>query len=1364
MRNKDNLYRKWLVFLLLLPFFAQASFPSLPSFSGIPPLRFDMVQEGEKIETIVAFPLEFAIVINKFVSTRLRRCIASQLRGLEIEAALPENLLVYAPAIDVSFTPSKPPLPIGQTLQNAKDIVIFPYTFTLRVKEDLPEDLTGFARKVLIEGQVLISKMPRVTIPEFALSNISISPQPLTIERVNQNIQDIIRSPYIIAFKFHEGLSVARVPQIFFVGKNLTFDQNLSDFVSRFSLPPAPSLSIVEEGEKMRQAFNYPLNVTQRIKDSLDEVTKKIQRVANLPMELVTSVKNALPKDFLAQTPRLNVPNIVIPYLAIPSPPFPLGNLAQQVRDIVRSPFVAVSQIHEGLAMARVPKLDITPSPLALTLKSTPQAPPLKATPPLVQRKVIITRQIIGPNTAFFQRQIDALSASIATLKDMILRLTVPSPVTPEVAKSDLTALKDSLLSEIRNATNVLVGGNIQTGSGASGNVGLILQGNRADDFTVQKTFTAQGGATFQSNVTFQNALTVTGTPTFSGSLVVSSSATSTFAGPIKVAGFIQSSSGGFIFPDGSIQTVAGGGGGGSGTLSSLNGLTGATQTFVNDTNITITSSGSTHTLGFSGNLAINRGGTGAGTFTSNGVLYGNGTSALLVTAQGAANSILPANAGAPSFSASPTIGTSLTTPLLIGGTGTTSTLTLKTTTGVGASGADLIFQVGSNGGTEAARILNSGNVGIGTASPSALLHLTASSTTETLLVNQTGTGTVADFQTNGTSRLFIAKSGNVGIGTASPTGTLEVNSTSANAFVVGANGATNPAFQVDASAASSVTGLRITSAASGAGVTLTAISSAATESLTVQSKASTLTLTGSTGVIVQSTSAVSTLVFKSSNSTGLVLAATTPNVIITKSGTGDTSNGGVLSTSGNTLRGANMLTGGSSNSAGAISTFQSSLGNGTGNLGTWNFNSSVSKQASGTTVHTASTIMTLGSTQSSHPGTAGALLNFPAVTWNDENTAGSGTAANANMYSMAQSTLTARNTSVISTDAATLYIAGAPTKSTNMTLTNTHGLLIAAGAVTATNGYGLSVNAPTGATNNYTAQFMGGNVGIGTATPGQILDVSGSIRVSTLTAASATTVCRDSNNDLSTCSSSSKFKDNISYLTNEQLQSILNDITSTRLASFSMKTDHPEMTRFGIIAEEAPLSLRYIDEHQNPNIDFYSAQLGYTWAGIKALSQKINLLEDRDIYLKQNTSTPETTFSAADYVIGKITSQENTGIFKGTWVTLSSIKDTIVAWVLEALKTLVISIKGIEIGSPAQPGGITIYDRATGEPRCVFSENGILKSELGKCGDTVIHNPPAKTDNQQQTPVIPAPEIPVAPLVIPAENNPNLENATSTN
>lgn len=70
-------------------------------------------------------------------------------------------------------------------------------------------------------------------------------------------------------------------------------------------------------------------------------------------------------------------------------------------------------------------------------------------------------------------------------------------------------------------------------------------------------------------------------------------------------------------------------------------------------------------------------------------------------------------------------------------------------------------------------------------------------------------------------------------------------------------------------------------------------------------------------------------------------------------------------------------------------------------------------------------------------------------------------------------------------TDAATIGVVGAPVGGTNATITNSHGILVSAGALSnTTNGYGLTVNAPTGATNNYCAQFLGGRVSIGTSAP----------------------------------------------------------------------------------------------------------------------------------------------------------------------------------------------------------------------------------------------------------------------------------------
>lgn len=67
--------------------------------------------------------------------------------------------------------------------------------------------------------------------------------------------------------------------------------------------------------------------------------------------------------------------------------------------------------------------------------------------------------------------------------------------------------------------------------------------------------------------------------------------------------------------------------------------------------------------------------------------------------------------------------------------------------------------------------------------------------------------------------------------------GTVTITSSSASALTVGINGATNPAINVDASTASSATGINIKSSSAGGGAFISAISSAANEGLNINAK-----------------------------------------------------------------------------------------------------------------------------------------------------------------------------------------------------------------------------------------------------------------------------------------------------------------------------------------------------------------------------------------------------------------------------------------------------------------------------------------------------------------------------------------------
>ncbi len=79
--------------------------------------------------------------------------------------------------------------------------------------------------------------------------------------------------------------------------------------------------------------------------------------------------------------------------------------------------------------------------------------------------------------------------------------------------------------------------------------------------------------------------------------------------------------------------------------------------------------------------------------------------------------------------------------------------------------------------------------------------------------------------------------------------------------------------------------------------------------------------------------------------------------------------------------------------------------------------------------------------------GTTGIQTAHVATSFTDSSTAGSGTATNATFHSFAQPTLLATNTSVTTTNAMTMYIANAPTASTNQTITNSYALYVAAGS-----------------------------------------------------------------------------------------------------------------------------------------------------------------------------------------------------------------------------------------------------------------------------------------------------------------------------
>jgi len=90
-------------------------------------------------------------------------------------------------------------------------------------------------------------------------------------------------------------------------------------------------------------------------------------------------------------------------------------------------------------------------------------------------------------------------------------------------------------------------------------------------------------------------------------------------------------------------------------------------------------------------------------------------------------------------------------------------------------------------------------------------------------------------------------------------------------------------------------------------------------------------------------------------------------------------------------------------------------------------------------------------------------------------------------------------------------------------------------------------------------------------------------------------------------------------------------------------------------------------------------------------------------------------------------------------------------------IKTLI--VENLQIGTPEKPTGITIYDRATGQPYCVYVENGETKTSPSECQNT--QNPPPaeeQTEVQPEQPSTESTEPPAEPSVSEPIEEPVIE------
>ena len=163
---------------------------------------------------------------------------------------------------------------------------------------------------------------------------------------------------------------------------------------------------------------------------------------------------------------------------------------------------------------------------------------------------------------------------------------------------------------------------------------------------------------------------------------------------------------------------------------------------------------------------------------------------------------------------------------------------------GVGASSASADLTIA------ALTVTSSGALTLDGAAASAIVVGSAQTSGTIVIGGSAATGAISLGSSTGAQAINVGVGGTgaktIIIGDGASTGTTTINSgsggtlvTSAddNALSVGANGATNPVLQVDASTASVATGVKVTGAAAGSSVTLASISSGTNEKLLINSK-----------------------------------------------------------------------------------------------------------------------------------------------------------------------------------------------------------------------------------------------------------------------------------------------------------------------------------------------------------------------------------------------------------------------------------------------------------------------------------------------------------------------------------------------